>query len=79
MKTMSYDEFREVYTKKLLKVKYRTEPLKFDGYRRIYETGDVYEYIVELKEGAKPNWHGLYEAKDFVCTAKLNGRIIKMK
>lgn len=79
MKTMTFNEFYEVYTKKLLKTKYRTEPLKFDGYRNIYESGDVYEYIVELKEDARPNWNGFYDMDDFINTAKLNGRIIKMK
>ena len=79
MESMTFGEFYEVYTKKLINAKYKEQPLKNGGYRRIYATGDVYEYIVELKEGARPNWHGFYEMDDFINTSKLNDRIIKIK
>lgn len=73
MKTMTFNEFYEMYTKKLISAKHKEQPLKYGGYRRIYESGDIYEYIVELKEDARPNWHGLYERDDFTYTNKLNG------
>lgn len=78
-KYMSFKEFYEVYTKKLINAKYKEERLPLGGYRRIYETGDVYEHLVRLKEGAMPNWHGYYDVNYLTFTSKLNGKIIKMK
>jgi hypothetical protein len=79
MKTMTFNEFYEVYTKKLINTKYKEQPLKHEGYRRIYESGDVYEYIVKLKEDATLNWNGHYDMDDFIYTSKLNDKIIKIK
>lgn len=78
-KYMTFREFYEVYTKKLANSKYQEQPLPLGGYRLIYETGDIYEHVVGVKEGAMPNWHGYYDANNLVSISKFNGKIIRMK
>lgn len=76
MKTLSFNEFYNLYFLKHLADTPVRKETRHGGYELHYENGDTYIEKVSLKPGRTPDGQGRYMSDDFDYTSTMNGMLI---